>query len=262
MIKQQLLFLLLGFSFIAYAQLPRDVFPLNREFKKGGLYIAPQGTYSFGSESEGSYSVVDTNYAYEVSGNGKFAYGIEAGWFHSFKNPRLIHFLEAGLAYRVFKGEADHQGLLSTPLSERPFQSDNSFNNQYLVGTFRATNAKQLGKRSFLSTSLGVNFNYLLSEDYRRSAPYPLEDEKFHDASSLQLHLEMGVGFRVSRQLIAMPTIETPLLTAYPTDQLNPAFPFFSTKYQPVIIGIKFFFLREDPENCNAPVFDGPQPAM
>tara|TARA_R110002096_G_scaffold109056_7_gene238638 strand:+ start:1675 stop:2457 length:783 start_codon:yes stop_codon:yes gene_type:complete len=259
MYKTPLFFLLLIFSSLTYAQLNKDVFPLNRGFKRGGLYISPQLTTSIGSKSDGNYSVVDTNYAYTVDGKGKLAYGLEVGWFHSFKNPLLIHYLEAGLSYRLFKGEATHDGTLSNPLGSRNFLSDNNFSNQYIVASLRAVNAKQLGKWTFLSTALGVNFNYELGNSYERSAPYPLPEEEFLGQNSLQVHLQLGIGFRVSRQLIIMPTIESPLITAYPTDDINPAFPFFSTNYQPIIIGLKFFFLREDPENCNAPTYKGLQ---
>jgi len=249
--------LLLAFTIAGFAQLSKDVFPLTREFKKGGFYVAPLATVSIGNKEEGSYSVVDTTYNYEVIGRGKWGYGVEVGWYHSFKEPYFIHYLEADISYRVFKGAADHQGTLSSPLGSKFYQSDNMFSNQHLSAAVRAVNAKQLGKKSFLSTALGVNFNYQLAESYDRSDFYPLDNETFLNKTSLQLHLQVGVGFRVSRQLILMPTVETPLLTGLPTGNLNPAFPFFNAHYQPIIIGLRFMFIREDPMNCNAPVYQG-----
>lgn len=249
--------LLISITFSLKAQMNRDEFPLTREFKKGGFYVSPLATFSFGSKKTGSYSIADTTYDYEVAGRGKLAYGIELGWFHSFKQPRLIHLIEAGLSYRVFKGEAEHEGTLSNPIGTELFKSDNTFSNQYIVASVRAVNTKQWGKKSFLYTSLGANFNYEIANSYDRSSVYPLSDEEFLNETSLQIHLQVGVGFRISRQMIIMPTIETPLLTILPTDGINPAFPFFSTNYQPIIIGLRFMFIREDPMNCNAPVFQG-----
>lgn len=258
-------FLLLSLSLFVLAsnaQLNKDIFPLNREFKSGGFYLAPQATVSIGNFEEGQYQNQDTTYNYEVTGRGKWGYGLELGWFHSFKNSRFIHYLDAGVAYRLFKGAAEHEGELSTLNGQRLYQSDNEFSNQYLVASLRASNATQLGKLTYLSTALGLNYNYLIADDYQRETTYPAFEEEFLADQSLQLHLQMGIGMRMSRQLIAIPYIESPLLTVIPTDDINPAFPFFSARYQPFIIGIKFLFLREDPMNCNAPVFDGPQPGM
>lgn len=260
-IKAALTLVLSVFSIVSYAQLDKDIFPLNREFKRGGFYIAPQATVSIGNKEENTYQNQDSSYHYKVTGRGKWGYGLEVGWFHSFKKARLIHYLDAGIAYRLFKGAAEHSGELTSLNGQQFFESENEFSNQYLVASIRATNATQLGKWTFLSTSLGLNYNYLLADDYERGNDYP-RDETFLDDQSLQLHLQVGIGMRLSRQLIGIPYVETPLLTALPSDDINPAFPFFSAHYQPIIIGIKFLFLREDPMNCNAPTFDGPQPGM
>lgn len=255
--KITFLTILTAFAIGGFAQLSKDVFPLTREFKKGGFYIAPLATVSIGNKEEGKYSIVDTSYNYEVIGRGKWGYGIELGWYHSFKESYFIHYLEAGVSYRVFKGAAEHEGTLSTPQRSTLYKSDNTFSNQHLSAAVRAVNTKQLGKKSFLSTALGLNFNYQFAESYDRSEFYPLNNEEFLNTTSLQLHLQVGLGFRVNRQLILMPTIETPLLTGLPTGNLNPAFPFFNAHYQPIIIGLRFMFIREDPMNCNAPVYQG-----
>ncbi len=254
--------LLLGFfavtlSITAWSQLAKDIFPLKREFKNGGFYFAPQATISFGNKEEGNYSTVDTSYNYEVIGRGKWGYGIELGWFHSFEKPRLIHFVEGGIAYRLFKGAAEHNGELSSPIGSQTFASDNTFDAQLLVASLRAVNVKQLGVNSFLTTAIGANFNYKIADKYSRSETYPLNDEVFLKQSTAQLHFQLGIGFRVSKKVLLVPTLETPLVTAYPLDKLNPAFPFFNANYHPLIIGLKFMFLQEDPVNCNAPVYQG-----
>jgi hypothetical protein len=260
--KAALTIILSAFALLTYGQMDKDIFPLNREFKRGGLYIAPHATYTLGNNNEDTYTNLDTTYNYSVDGSGKIGYGLEVGWFHSFKRARLVHYLEAGVAYRVFKGAAEHQGELSTLNGQQQFESENEFNNQYIVASFRATNATQLGKMTYLNTSLGLNYNYLLADDYERSAPDPPFEEEFQADQSLQLHLQIGIGMRLSRMLIAIPYIESPLLTAIPQGNIKPSFTYFSTDYQPFIIGIKFLLLREDPMNCNAPTFDGPQPGM
>jgi len=245
-------------SFDLSAQISKDIFPLKRLFKNGGFYVAPHATVSIGNKETGSYTLIDTTYDYEVIGRGKWGYGLELGWFHSFEKPRLIHFVEGGASYRVFKGAAEHEGALTTPQGSTLFKSDNKFDAQLIVASIRAVNVKQMGKYSFLSTAIGVNYNYKIGDSYKRSSNYPLQNEKFIEQSTVQIHLQLGLGFLESEKFLFVPTIETPLITAYPTGDFNPVFTFFSAKYQPIIIGLKIMFLREDPVNCNAPSYEGP----
>lgn len=263
--KSRLIFSLISIAFLfpitIIAQLPRDVFPLSREFKKGGFYFSPQLTYTIGYNDDGGYSFQDSSYTYDVKGEGKLGYGAELGWFHSFKKKQFIQLVEAGAAYRIFKGTAEHRGTLTIGSQSQTFASDNDLNIQLIVASVRAKNVRQVGKHSFLSTALGINYNYKLSESLKRSGVYPLTNERALSTSSLQLHFQIGIGFRVSRKLIIMPNIETPLLLLdnfmlNKLEDLNPAFSYFSTKYHPLIFGITFQFLREDPENCNAPTND------
>ncbi|MEX2380579.1 MAG: hypothetical protein WD530_07530, partial [Vicingaceae bacterium] len=126
-IKAALTLALSVFSIVSYGQLDKDIFPLNREFKRGGLYIAPHATFTLGDKNEDTYRHLDSTYDFSIDGKGKFGYGLEVGWFHSFKNARLIHYLEAGVAYRVFKGKAEHSGELTTLSGQQAFESENEF---------------------------------------------------------------------------------------------------------------------------------------
>ena len=254
--------LLLGVVFATQAQFNKDIFPLKQQFKNGGFYIFPHANYSIGNKEDGELSFSDTTYSFEVTGQGKFGYGLELGWFHSFEKPSLIHYVEGGVSYRLFKGDAEHDGVLSTPTGTTNFKSDNTFDAQLLVASFRLVNVQQLKKYSFFSTALGFNYNYKIGEKYTRSSAYPLTDEKFIPESMAQVHLQFGIGFLESEKFLFVPTIETPILTAYPTDDLNPAFSFFSAKYHPIMIGLKILFLREDPINCNAPSYEGDRIGM
>ena len=259
MLKYLGFIILLFSSVLVYGQLPRDVFPLSREFKKGGFFVAPQLTYSLGGKNEGNFNFADSSYQFETNGSGKISFGLEAGWFHSFKRKQFIQLIEGAVAYRIFKGSAEHDGKLSYPDGEQLFESDNEFDAQLIVASFRAKNIQPIGKHSFLSIGAGVNYNYLLSSDLDRSRPYPSADrEKSLSSSTLQAHLQIGIGFRLSRKLLLIPTLESPFLRLDDLNEFKPAFPFFSTDFHPLIFSLRFQFLREDPEHCNAPTYEGP----
>jgi len=260
MIRLIISLLLFGFSWAAKAQLPRDVYPLNREFKKGGFFISPQLTYTLAGNEDGTTVFGDSTYQFENTGSGKMGFGLEAGWFHSFKQSYFIQLLEGAIAYRTFKGSVDHEGRLNTTdSSTQSFRSNNEFDAQFIVASLRAKNIRQLGKHSFLSLGLGANFNYLLSDDVERSATYPFSGREESAASnSLQLHFQVGVGFRISRKILIVPSLETPILGVEDFSEIQTPFPYFNTNFQPLIFSLKIQFLREDPEHCNAPSYDGP----
>lgn len=234
-------------------QMIKDVFPLSREFRKGGLYVAPLGTYSIGNKIEGVISDTAFNYDYETQGKGKFGYGIEVGWFHTFKGYQVGDFFEGGISYRRFAGEADHSGLLRNDTAFAEIRSANKLTTQFVTASFRAVDVINLEPGKFFTWGLGLNYNYLFSSNYQRGSDYPNSFERFQSQSSVQGHVQIGFGVKVAKKVLLMPTLETPLFTVYPTGDFNPAFTFFSAKYQPIIVGLRFMFLREDPVNCNAP---------
>lgn len=235
-----------------------DIFPLNKEKRKGGLFIEPQINTTFGSKVNATIDQNHSLYSLKEKGNGNLGAGLEVGWFQSFKKKKyFIHYLEFSAAYSYIHGNVKHEGELQHLGNTFEYLSKNTFKNQYLTAAIRATNATQLGHYSYLSTSLGLNYNYILDAKYEYELIHPTFEEDFHNKHSLQLHLKVGLGFKTSpsSNTILMPTVWTPLLTAYPFDNINPAFPYFNSKFHPIFIGIKFLFLRDDP-NCNTPNFN------
>lgn len=255
-----LLVLFLNFGNLLHAQLNKDIFPLDRQFKKWGFYAAPELNYLIPSAKTSHHLTDKTgNYNFETEGSGKLGYGIELGGFYNFSNLVFIDYIEAGIGYRKFNGAATHKGTLNDTSN---FYSENTLGLPLVVASIRATNVRQLGKHSFWTNSFGLNFNYFFSEKYIRSNPYPLRFESFIESPNLQIHYQIGIGFRVSKKLLVIPSVETPLFDVIPFDGVKTGFKFFSHGYQPLIFKIRFLLLQEDPVNCNAPRFDGPQPGF
>jgi hypothetical protein len=258
-----LISLFIGFCINSFGQLNKDLFPLDRQYKRSGFYIAPELTYLLPIGSSNSSKQIDTlNYKFDVSGSGKIGYGIELGYFYTFKNPRLIHYLESGIGYRKFSGKAKHIGDITTQSSLSNYASDNTLAISMAQFSLRATHVKQLKRYSFLTNSIGINGNYTLSEKYKRSISYPSQFDTFIDKLNAQVHYQLGFGFRISKSVILIPSLETPILFAFPFKDIRTGFDFFGHGYQPIIFKIRIMFLRKDPVNCNAPRFDGPQPAL
>lgn len=256
------IFLTLLFSnlaLVASAQIAKDVFPLSREFKNGGYYISPLATVSFGNKVMGNFNREEGGiYNYETIGRGKWGYGLEGGWYQTFEKSWIPDYVEGGLSYRKFSAASEHTGTFTNGATVLNFESDNNVDIQMVTAVARVIDAIHFEERHhFFSYGLGINYNYKFSEKIKRSRSYLDSYEEFLGVHSLQLHLQVGYGFQFNKNVVMIATAETPLVTAYPSGNLNPAFPFFSARYHPLIIGLKIMRLRKDPVNCNTPTLQG-----
>lgn len=234
----------------------RDQFPLNREFKNGFFYLAPGITYTFPSgESSESFTIVDTTYT--ISSNpqhGNIRYAFEAGWYHSFDNPRFFHYIEGGVAYRSFSGSSDIERTVAWDSVSVSQTEEASYQINQISGLFRAIRAKQLGKYTFLTYGPGLNFDYHLSDN--REALIAGSESPNQDLK-LQFHFQIGIGIRLTEGLIFQPQIELPIIEGFPTGKWTPSHEFAENFHYPFLLSFKFMFLRKDLMNCNAPTFDG-----
>ncbi len=236
-----------------------DVFPLDRELRKGGLLIAPGLTYTLaGSKTDNSFSIEDTTYNYQAAPKGKLGFMLHLGWFHSFENPRLIDYIDFGLSYKYFTGEEQYKGSNnSIPFSEVYYESQNTFKDHNLGVFFNATNTYNYTPNAFISNSLGVNFDYTFIKNRDRSTAYPIYQETFQNPSTAQLHYKIGFGFRVAKKLLVVPSIETPILSVYKFDNGKSTLQYFSSRYRPILFTLQFYFLRDKGVDCNAPTYNG-----
>lgn len=254
---------LLLFGTSLFCQMDKDLFPLDRQYRRSGFYINPELTYLLPIGTTKNTEAADTlTYQYEVNGSGKIKYGIELGYFYSFKKSKIVHFVEGGIGYRAFAGEAEHKGTLFLPSDTTNFSSSNTINYNLAQISLRATHVKQLKRYSFISNSLGLNANYAISEKFDRSSSYPNNFDTFTNSFNGFLTYQIGFGYRITKHTILIPSIETTLLQVFPIDEVGSNFQFFSHDYHPIIFKLRIMLLRKDPVNCNAPSFKGPQPAL
>jgi hypothetical protein len=239
-----------------------DVFPLDRIYKLGGPLIAPGITYTFPRKAATeTHTINDTTHRFTSDPNGKMGLYLELGWFHAFINPRLFHFMDFGVSYKQLKGEEsivitreDATGSLLSTVAEK-----RNFSDQFVTGHFNLTHHRHFSRYGFINNSIGVNVDYAFSTSRSGVAVYPAAEPEFQETLSGQLHYKLGIGWKATPQLLVIPSVETPLLTVYPFDGLKSTLPYYYNRYRPVIFSIRFLFIRQDPENCNVPSYDGPK---
>lgn len=229
----------------------KDQFPLDRTFKKGFVYLAPSLTYTAPFPEEKIVSnVVDTTYTILSKPEGKFSFGFELGWYHSFENPIFFHYLEGGIGYRSFKGSSNIDLTKAWDGFSINSAGIEDYTLTHLSAVFRAIRASQLGKFTFFTYGPGINYDYHLSDNRNIASTQFKETEQ---DQKLQLHFQIGFGIRLTESIVFLPQLEIPLVEVFPTGKWEASHNFAENKLYPLLLSFKFMLLRKDPMNCNAP---------
>lgn len=237
-----------------------DVFPLDRTFRLGGLYAGLGVTKLFPmSSGSGESTLNDTTYSFEADPKGKFGLYVEAGWFHSFQNPSIFHYMDFGLAYKQFKGEETvNGGYTAQPDVSQSFAALHEFSEQIVSASFNLTNHRHFSRYGFITNSLGVNIDYTLSRKAEQQLDFPGYVSTFHEDYFAQLHYRLGVGWKASPTVLVIPSVELPFLNVYPFDSGKSSLEFYSSRHYPVIFSVRVMFLRPMNDDCNVPNYEGP----
>jgi hypothetical protein len=246
------------------AQVNRKTFPLSREFKKSGFSISPLATVSFGNKSNLKEFSNDAGFEWEHAeiGRGTWNAGIELGWFKTFEGYQIGDYFEAALSYRRFSGVhyLEETNFIAPAglalLSYQYRESQNAWRFETVTAAIRLIDIAFQKPNRFLTWGIGINYDYMIASRFDFDYPQDLLTSNrtpFDNQHAIRAHFQVGYGFKLSKHLFLIPTVETPLITALPTSTLNPSIQFLDVNYQPIIIGLKFMILRRDPVNCNAP---------
>lgn len=125
-----------------------------------------------------------------------------------------------------------------------------SYSVQHVSALFRAIRASQLGKFTFLTYGPGLNFDYHLKDNREINL---VGFENSNQDYKLQAHFQLGIGIRMTEQVIFLPQIEIPLMEAYPSGKWQAAHNFAENQLYPLLFQFKIILLRKDLMNCNAP---------
>lgn len=117
-------------------------------------------------------------------------------------------------------------GVALKNLKKNPLKTHNA------VASFNANNIWQFSDKTFLQNSLGVNVDYSINNGLP-SSPFA------------QLHYKIGIGFQFWERLFLIPTVETPILNAYPWDGFNSAVDLNDVKYRSIIFTLRIAWLQK-----------------
>lgn len=224
-----------------------EIIPTDGKMRRGGLYVAPGITYTltrFKDEEETVFDSGDSSYTATYDPGGRIGLYLEAGWFHASRDPWIVDYWDFGLAYKQLKGTENSTGLLVRGDSSAALAGAGSFNAQYLTAHVNANKFIQTGDYQFVQLSLGANADYSIGSAHDHTGDPVIDQHVFPPDLIAQVHVKAGYGFKVSRRLLLIPAIETPVFSVVPEDQGLGQLQWFSSLYRPLIFSVRFLFLR------------------
>lgn len=190
----------------------------------------------------------------------------------------LVSYYDWGIGFKYFVG--DEYVLAEGPAghTEVPAATPYRFEFGHVYGRFSLhKNIHFKTKRSrdksnfFLDNSLGINVDYRVttsSNAYVHDFQPILNavEQRYSEPLHAQLHYGLGFGFRLKRGAYLIPGVRAPLLSFQTTQPVisnnisgkgtfgNPSFYWFSNRYWPILIHVKYMFAFEKKQKGCPPV--------
>ncbi|CAG0950954.1 hypothetical protein FLAV_00194 [Flavobacteriales bacterium] len=244
-----------------------DVFPLETKYRLGGWLFGIGPTYMLAypgdkdeivsnlTDTAGSSVILSNNY--DALPRGRFGLMAELGWFHSFRRPKGIEYIDFGLSYKMLRGSEkfiQQNWINNVMLSETEIKQ--TFSDHFLSLHFNAVSQRHINGRLFITNALGVNFDYTLIPNRSGGLALPKNGGvTFPVQMPLQLHYKFGFGIRAKERLLIVPTLEMPVFNILAFTHIVSTHPYFNSRYRPMLISVRFMFIRKTKNDC-PPVYN------
>lgn len=229
-----------GQNFNNYQHKGDAFYPSTDRYRSWSWFIGPGATYMFPRPDKHQEQVGLDPYNYEA--DGKWNLFLEAGAHKIFKYPGFFRSMDFGLAYKGLSGKETYYSP--------NIEGDGSFSEQQALAFFNINNVYEISNPWFIQNSFGLNFDYRFGQSLQASSGF---NEQFPGNMELNIHYKLGVGFKATKYLLVIPSVETPLL-GFLNKLPFPNKYYFNSWYQPLIFSIRFVFLGKAKEEC-PPVF-------
>ncbi|MBK7944115.1 MAG: hypothetical protein IPJ85_01865 [Flavobacteriales bacterium] len=243
---------LLIFNALALAQpmsrRKADIIPLEGQAKRIGWFVGPGVTWThtrLKNEEEEVLRNDSLRYVTTYDPAGKLGLYLEGGITGYTGDPVIIDYLDFGVAYKNLRGAESTAGTLwRGDTAALPMEADGDFAERLVTVAFNANKFIQTGNYQFVQLSLGANADIRLGSEYSHSGDPVLNSHEFPPDLITQAHFKVGYGFKLTGRMIMIPALETPVFSVTPTDQGFGQLQWFSSNYRPIILSVRFLFLR------------------
>jgi len=228
--------------------------------KLRGWHFSPGLTYTFTKFKSSEETLLvnsDTTYRGTIEPNGRLGFYAEVGRYKIFKYGNYVHYMDYSLGFKELRGREVTSGFLESTQDQTIFEATESegvFSEGFLLGNFNLNSIIQTSNYNFIQSSVGVNLDYKImgSAESNGVSGAP---QQFPGSLIGQLHYKLGYGFKVNSKLFIIPTLETPILSIYKWDDFKSALPYFSSRYRPILLTVRFAWLSRGGDAC--PPVDG-----
>jgi len=235
-----------------------DIIPLEGQARRGGFYFAPGLTHTLPRDKDEEITLLqngDTAYRATYDPAGRFGLYLEAGWFYAARDPVVIDYWDVGLAYKNLRGSESSLSTLYRGDSTASFPGEGTFAERFLTLQVNANKFLQVRDYQFVQLSVGANLDYRLGSGYEHTNDPVLHRHDFPPDLVGQLHVKVGYGFKATGNLLLIPALETPVFSVVPQDQGFGQLQWFSSRYRPLILSVRFLLLRARPGfDCPPPI--------
>lgn len=204
-------------------------------FKPFGWHVTPGVTYMAGNTKE------DKDSQFNLKPSGTPGYYLEIGLAHVFKQrKKVFHYFDYGIGVKHFGGKEKYVDELNNKMK-------GNFNFGAAFGRIDIHSVWQLSRWNFIDQSLGFNLDYTIYGGKQDGYGSPLA-QVYQEKMLAQLHYSIGWGIKPRDGFFIIPYLKTPILTGFKWRNINPGHRWFSSKYQPLIFGVKlgWLFVKSD----------------
>jgi len=222
----------------------------------GITYMLPeqrnQSLTMYYNDQEGGDTLFDGDYKRA----GKIGAYLEFGRHHFVTDRVLLHHFDYGLHGKLLRGKEQFSGTVGN--SPALIESNSKYGDLFIGAFGNASNIITLASRHYLMNSLGLNVDYRLlgnrSEGLNYGAQY-----RYPTAFTGQIHYKLSYIWRPESGIYVIPSIETPLLTAYPWDGPKATLHYFTDRSRPFIISLRIQWLsKQEGRKCEGQPGQGP----
>ena len=246
-----LLFLFLSLCTSAQGRYGRknpDIIPLEGQARRIGWYVAPGLTYTlprFKDKEEEVFRAGDTSYVATYHPDGRPGLYLEAGLAWYTRDPVIVDYLDLGIAYKNLRGAEAFTGRYARADSVVDLAGEGAFAERMLTVHFNANKFIHTRPYQFVQLTLGANADLRLGSSYAYTGAPAFNGWSFPPDWWTQLHFKVGYGFKLTGNMILIPAIETPIFSVLPADEGRfGALRWFSSDHRPLILSVRFLFLR------------------
>jgi hypothetical protein len=246
-----LLLILMTVSILSNAQFQRDrsnIFPKYGNYQNKGWVFSPGMTYmmpTFKNPDKTLWVASDSSYNIDYSGKGNMGVMLEIGRFISIENSRIISYIDFSVGAKMLRGKESFEATLNSDTQSNEVFGSGTFSQTYITASINATNTFVLNDEVAMHNSLGLNLDYEFASLYNYDDAGLGMDLATPSDLLLQFHYKLGFGFKASKNLFIIPSVETPLVTLIEYDDLKSTTKIFNARYRPFIFRVTFMLLDQ-----------------